>query len=374
MGLEEVRSKIENKFKVLVESDPQLYNAYLLIHSDKHQIHLNMARGKTVHLPVHEGQSYHTASIAKTFTSVIIAKLAEDGKLKYNDPISKYLTEDLMKDLHIYKGRDYSNDILIEHLVSCTSGLPDFYEDKPQQGPPFLDLLLEEPSRYWTPQETILWTKQNLRPHFPPGKKCHYSNTGYNLLGLIIENIQNKPYQEVLHEYIFQPMGMSHTYLSQYSKPAEKNNYSMATINMDNKEIKFEEHRSFSSIYAGGQTVSTSEDLLKFMKGLVSNHLISQDSLTSMMQWNKLWIGVDYGYGLMKVRMLPFIQKYNVWGHLGSIGSFMLYNPANDVYIIGNFNKKGYVAKSIRFVFNILRMIVKEKPAKEGIQLKPINK
>jgi D-alanyl-D-alanine carboxypeptidase len=92
------------------------------------------------------------------------------------------------------------------------------------------------------------------------------------------------------------------------------------------------------------------------------------------MQWNKLWIGVDYGYGLMQVRMLPIIQKYNVWGHLGSIGSFMLYNPAMDVYIIGNFNKKGYVGKSIRFIFNILRTIPKEKQAKEGIQLKPIDK
>ena len=79
------------------------------------------------------------------------------------------------------------------------------------------------------------------------------------------------------------------------------------------------------------------------------------------MQWSKLWIGVDYGSGLMRVRMLPFIQKYNVWGHLGSIGSFMLYNPTMDVYIIGNFNKTGYVAKSIRFIFNTLRTLSKLK-------------
>jgi D-alanyl-D-alanine carboxypeptidase len=374
MRLEEVKAKIENKFKGLINSDPQLYNAYLLIHSDKHSIHWNMAHGKTGQTTANEGQSYHTASIAKTFTSVIIVKLEEEGKLHYKDPISNYLTKDLMKDLHVYKGKDYSKAILIEHLVSCTSGLPDFYEDKPHQGPRFLDLLLAEPSRYWTPQETILWTKQNLNPHFPPGEKCHYSNTGYNLLGLIIENILKKPYHEVLHEYIFQPMEMNHTYLSQYSKPTQKNDYPMATINMDNKEIKPEDHHSFSSIYAGGQTVSTSEDLLKFMKGMVNYQLISKDSLTRMMQWTKLWIGVDYGYGLMKVRMLPFTQKYNVWGHLGSIGSFMLYNPVMDVYVIGNFNKKGYVAKSIRFVFSILRILSKKKHAKEGIQLKPINK
>ncbi|MFC3885016.1 hypothetical protein ACFOU2_16685 [Bacillus songklensis] len=95
------------------------------------------------------------------------------------------------------------------------------------------------------------------------------------------------------------------------------------------------------------------------MKALVGNNIIQHESLLTMQKWTKLWIGVDYGYGLIRVRMLPIIQKYNVWGHLGSSGSFMLYNPAMDVYIIGNFNKSGYTAKSIRFVFNILRILSK---------------
>ena len=124
-----------------------------------------------------------------------------------------------------------------------------------------------------------------------------------------------------------------------------------------NRAVNTEQHRSFSSIYAGGQTVSTSEDLLKFLRGLVSNQLISNDSLLEMMQWRKMWLGVDYGYGLMNVRMLPLTEKYNAWGHLGSIGSFMLYNPVMDVYIIGNFNKQGYLTKSMRFILSILRTL-----------------
>jgi len=361
MKIEEAKLKIEKKWKGLVDSDPNLLNAYLLIHSDKHNIHWNMAHGKTGDIPTNADQPYHTASIAKTFTAMIIAMLVEEGKISYNDPIAKYLTEDVLNGLHIYKGIDYTKDICIEHLVSCTSGLPDFYEDKPKQGKSFLDILLDEPLRYWTPQETIQWTKQNMVPRFPPGKKCHYTNTGYNLLGLVIENITSKSYHQVLHEYIFQPLNMNHTYLSQYSESAEQNSFPVANISMKNNKIKVEDHRSFSSIYAGGQTVSTSEDLLKFMKALVGNQMIPNESRLIMMQWNKLWLGVDYGFGLMRVRMLPIIQKYNVWGHLGSIGSFMLYNPNMDVYIIGNFNKTGYVAKSIRFIFNTLRTLSKMK-------------
>lgn len=52
---------------------------------------------------------------------------------------------------------------------------------------PMLDMLFDEPSRLWTPQEVIRWSKENLKSHFPPGKGFHYSDTGYHLLGLIIE-------------------------------------------------------------------------------------------------------------------------------------------------------------------------------------------
>jgi D-alanyl-D-alanine carboxypeptidase len=359
MNLELAKREIEQKLKGIVDGDPKIPNAYLLIHSDQHAIHWSMAHGRTDEMPANVNQPYHTASIAKTFTAIMIAKLVEEGKLHYQDQINKYLQDDLMKDLHIYKDHDFSDEITIQQLISNSSGLGDFYEDKPKQGKHFLEIMLDEPSRYWSAKETIEWTKQRISPRFKPGEKVHYSNTGFNLLGLVIEEVSGKSYHEVLHEMIFQPIEMKHTYLSQYSVPAEQNPYPVAKLNMKNKEIDVEDYRSFSSIYAGGQTVSTSEDLLRFMKGLVGHQVVQKATLEQMKQWQKMWIGVDYGYGLMRVRMLPITQKYNVWGHLGSIGSFMLYNPGMDIYLIGNFNKSGHLTKTIRFLFNILRTVSK---------------
>jgi D-alanyl-D-alanine carboxypeptidase len=361
MNIEQAKSKIEKKFKSIVEANQKISNAYLLIHSDKHNIHWNIAHGHTDNMTARAEQPYHTASVGKTFTAVIIAKLVEEGKINYDDSINKYLTNDIMKDLHVYKGTDYSQDICIKHLVNNTSGIPDFYESKPKNSTSFIETLLDDLSRVWTPQETIQWSKQYLSPRFIPGKRLHYSNTGYNLLGLIIENVTSKPFHDVLHEFLFSPLKMNHSYLSQYSKPTESNGFPIANLNIANREIKVEEFRSSTSVYAGGQTVSTSEDMLLFMKALVSNSLIQKESFSAMHQWHKMWPSIDYGYGLMRIRMIPFTQKYNVWGHLGSTGSFMLYNPAMDVYIIGSFNKTGLTAKGVRFIYSALRTLSKCK-------------
>ncbi|WP_240480044.1 serine hydrolase domain-containing protein [Paenibacillus fonticola] len=108
-------------------------------------------------------------------------------------------------------------------------------------------------------------TRKNLQPHFPPGKGVQYADTGYNLLGLIIESLTSKPYHEVLQEYIFNPLRMQHTYLSHYSEPKVRSKHPTAHLYMGKLKISVEEYRSFSSFYAGGQTVSTTEDLLVFM-------------------------------------------------------------------------------------------------------------
>ncbi|WP_263706801.1 serine hydrolase domain-containing protein [Shouchella tritolerans] len=358
MGHEAIRSEIEQRLAAKVNADPKLHNVYLLVHSDRLGIHWPMAAGQTDNIGANPDQPFHTASVGKTFTSVIVAKFVENGLAKFDDPIAHYLPESLMKGLHILKGKEYSSDIQLTHLLSNTSGLPDFFEDKPRRHKPFLQEILDEPSRFWTPEETVEWSKEHLLPRFPPGQGFHYTDTGYNLLGLIIESITSKPYADVLHEYIFKPLKMKHSYLSQFSEPAAKSDYPVANLYLDDLKINVEQYRSFSSFYAGGQTVCTIEDLLLFMKALVHNQLLTQESLHLMQNWGKMRLGLKYGYGLMKLQFLPFTDKYTVWGHLGASGSFMLYVPAMDVFLTGSFNQTAYQSKSMNYVFmNILRIV-----------------
>ncbi|GIP31841.1 serine hydrolase [Paenibacillus sp. J2TS4] len=360
MRVDDLQSRIEKKLAAKTASDPKLHNVYLLIHSDKLDLHWPMAAGQTDGVAADPQQPYHTASVGKTFTSVMLAILVEKGLARFDDPIANYLPADMVKDLHIYKGKEYTFDIQIRHLLSHTSGLPDYFEDKPKRGKGLLHQILDNPSRFWTPQETIQWSKKHLTPRFPPGKGVHYTDTGYNLLGLIIETITAKPYHEVLHDYIFNPLQMKHSYLSQYSQPAIKSEHPVAHIYMDELKIHVDDYRSFSSFYSGGQTVCTLEDQLIFMKALVNHQIIQKETLDIMKQWNKMWLGMDYGYGLMRTHFIPFAQKYIGWGHFGASGTCMLYFPNLEVYIVGGFNQTAYRSKSMNFIFiNVLRKLAK---------------
>lgn len=179
------------------------------------------------------------------------------------------------------------------------------------------------------------------------------------MLGLIIESITEKRYAEVLHETIFTPLNMNHSYLAHHSEPAVPSEYPVASLHLDELHIKVNDYRSFSSFYAGGQTVSTTEDLLVFMQALAKQQLLTDDSLRKMQDWKKMRVGIKYGYGLMQLQFLPFTNKYTAWGHLGASGAFMLYLPAIDLFLTGSFNQTAYRSKGINLLFfNIIRKLV----------------
>lgn len=359
MNKDKAQALIEDYFRKKVQKDSKIHNAYLLVHSEKLGIHLNIAEGLTGQMSANAQQPYYIASVSKLFTAVIIGILVEKAMISYEDPISSYLDNNRLNNLHIYKGKEYTNEIRIKHLLNHTSGLNDFVEDKPKQGKSMIDMIMNETSRTWTPQEAIEWSKSNLRSHFPPGKGFHYSDTGYHLLGLIIEHITTKPFHEVLRQYIYEPLGMNHSYFGHYSEPIVANEYPVAHLFVGKQNII--DFPSFSFMYAGGGIVATVEDSLKFMKALVNYEILTEKTIEIMKNdWARFFIGIDYGYGLMNFTTVPLLmpQKYNVWGNAGSTGSFMFYHVATDSYLIGSLNQFRYHRKGIRLMLKIIDILL----------------
>jgi CubicO group peptidase (beta-lactamase class C family) len=138
-------------------------------------------------VPNGEKIKFHIASVSKTFTAAAVVVLAQEGKLKLNDPLSKWIP-------------DYLNGekITVEQMLTHRSGLPDYYS------------LPDYPARKGqavTLPELIAWVK--TKPlDFLPGSKTRYSNTGYAFLAYIIEQVSGRPYEQFVAEELFKPAGM----------------------------------------------------------------------------------------------------------------------------------------------------------------------
>jgi len=355
-----VQEKIESKFRQQVQNDKKVKNAYLLVYSEKLGIDINIAEGQTEGIQATPEQANHLASVGKLFTATVIGILHDKGLLNFDDKIVKYLDKDLMRGLHVYKGKDYSGDISIKHLLKQTSGLNDVFF-------PLFKKMINNPNLEMTVKEALEWGKTNLKTVGKPGQKHFYTDTNYYLLGLIIENITKKPFHEAVHEMILEPLKMDNAYINGFSEPKNKPQYPPAHIYLFN--TNFIENKRIAKIdYAGGGVVAPLSEYLVFMKALVNGQLVKEATLNKMIYDDVKMgfpaIGFDYGYSVWKPKAIALLmpQKYFCWGCVGVTGAFMFFHPQTEAYVIGTFNDKSYTSKALRFMLmKVIKPLLKIK-------------
>ena len=250
--------------------------------------------------------------------------------------------------------------IRISHLLNQSSGLPDnFY--------PLFDKLLADHGFVIEPRAAVEWAKSNLTPRDIPGRKAYYTDTNYHLLGLIVENVCEKPFHAVLKNLVFDPLGMKHAYMLHCSEPMDASPHPEAGFY--SRETRLNDIRGFAGIdYAGGGVVAPLEDLLLLMKALVAHRLVSEEALATMKSDKaRLNPGFDYGYGIWQVRSIPLLlpAKYRSWGVLGATGAYMFHHPELDAYLIGSFNHAAWQRKCVRFMFKVMDRLRKHTSRRE---------
>ncbi len=347
MANETVRS-IEANFRKQVRKDKKLKNAYLLVQAEQLGVEINIAEGKTGEIEANPAQANHLASVGKLFTATLIGMLYDQGRLNFTDKIADHLDSGLMRGLHLYKGRDYAGEITVRDLLMQRSGLNDVFF-------PLLKKMIKDPGLVMTVREALEWGKSNLKPVGRPGQRHYYTDTNYYLLGLIIEGITGKPFQEAVHEMIFAPLGMDNSYISGFSEPKNKPGFPPAHIYL--YDINFIDDKRIAQIdYAGGGVVAPLSEYLLFMKALVNHRLVKEETLKRMIEDDTKMgfpaIGFDYGYSIWKPKAVPLLMpaKYYCWGCVGVTGAFMFFHPGTSGYVIGTFNDKSYTSKALRFM------------------------
>ena len=244
---------------------------------------------------------FRIGSITKQFTAAAIMMLAEEGKLKVSDPIDKYLD----------KYPTHGHTITIEHLLNHTSGIrsytgmTEFWEKHMR-----LDMTVEELIDFFKKEPM----------DFQPGERWLYNNSGYFLLGAIIEKVSGKSYPEFIRKRIFQPLGMNNSYYGSHLTiiPHRTAGYQKTKKGFDNCNFM-----SMKLPYAAGSLLSTVDDLYTWNRALASGRVVSESSLGKMITPTRLNNGKvqNYGYGL---GVSDFFGSRLI-GHGGGINGFSTY-------------------------------------------------
>jgi D-alanyl-D-alanine carboxypeptidase len=297
--------------------------------------------------------TFEIASTTKTVTAVAVLLLVEDGVIGLDDPIGSHLPSSVTTGLLVVDGHDYGPEITVRQLLGHTGGLPDYWNDPPYlygTVNAFLDDFLRRPDHFFEPGELIGYAKE-LTPIAVPGTRYHYCDTGYVLLGMLVETVTGRRLHRVFRRRLFRPLGMADTYMS-YREPAVSRH--RESHRYEARHDLYGETRQ-SADWAGGGLVSSTRDLERFVRALFGGRVFRDPAtLESMRGWGPTGVdGVEYGLGLFRVVLAG--RRGELWGHDGYGNAWMYYWPKEDVTFVGTLNQTrndwwGLVATGIRLV------------------------
>ena len=286
------------------------------------------------------------ASITKLFTTTCVLALIEEGKISLEDKIVKYLGEEIVRGLHIYKGQEYSGELTISHLLFQNSGLPDYYLD----GVRSVFSKVKKGDFAYSFADELTWIK-GMKAHFRPGtpKKAYYTDANFDLLGKIIEIVKECTLKEAYETYIIKPLGLSNTYL-----PTHENEFIPHTYF---KNERLERPQFICSSFASGGGVTTAREMMLFLKAFYNGKLFDKAIFSRLEGSNPLQLSfwpIHYAGGYMTITAsYPFGEKVKLVGHCGSTGSFAFYSPQKDLFIVGDLAQIASPSSGIRLVMQV---------------------
>lgn len=248
--------------------------------------------------PIRPTTVFRLASITKQFTATAILLLERQGMLCIDDPITTYLPD------YPTHGRL----ITIAHLLTHTSGIKSYTS---------LDNFLPDLSKKDLSPEELLTYFKDLPLEFEPGTRFLYNNSGYHLLGLIIEKAAEMSYEQFIQQHIFQPLGMSHSYYMHNSAiiPQRASGYEKTP-----QGYRQADYLNMMMVYAAGALGSTVEDLILWNAALREGRILDAAAQERMYTPVQLADGQteDYGFGFS----VTSYKGHRLVGHGGGIPGF----------------------------------------------------
>jgi D-alanyl-D-alanine carboxypeptidase len=353
---EAAAAMIGRELRKAAKDRPDRAGASILVHSDRLGLHA------MVRLDAGGSDAYHVASIGKTMTAVLVGRLIDAGRLSMDDRVAPLLAPGAMDDLFVVGGVDMQERVTVGMLLGHTSGVADYFADPARDGTTVSRLIVQDPGRAWTPAMLLDFTRQQHAAVGAPGSVYHYSDTGYILLGLLVERLAGAPLHAVLQREVFEPLGMTRTWMPFRSSPLEGAQLPIRPAWLGGRDVSA--HPGITADWAGGGIASTEEDLLRFQRALWSGKLLGDDTLASMQEFrHHFQKGILSGKGLMQLRFGEFFFMLGSYppmvGHMGILGTQMFYAPSKDIHVIVNLGSDAAVEDSVRLMIRVLGILLR---------------
>jgi CubicO group peptidase (beta-lactamase class C family) len=253
---------------------------------------------------------FNLGSNNKMFTALLIARLVEQGKLDWNDKLGKYLPD--------WPQQDVREKVSIEHLLTHTSGLGEFWGAEHDAQRTSLDGVVKYAALF-----------KSDAPSAEPGKDFKYSNNGFVLLGLIAERVARGDYYELVRQYVYRPAGMTN---SDHYRPDDER--SMRAIGYQKDGSPNTTSLAARGSPAGGGYASAN-DLLHFANALQAGKIVRTDTLDRMTTKHSQMGGPNAGYGY---GFGVFQDRERRYGHNGGApginASFEIFPDSHYVVIV----------------------------------------
>ena len=263
---------------------------------------------------------FYWASAGKAFTAVVILQLVEEGKLKLNDRLARWFPD-----------LPNAKVITLEHLLTHTSGLYSFQSD----------LTLRSQPGYKSP-DTLLAVAKAHGNAFCPGEYWSYCNTGYVLLARVVEQVERRPFHEVVTRRIIDRLGLKQT-----RSLAPKASVADVAPAHPGKPGEAEPEFHFSTPFGAGNVVGSAEDLVCFWHALLSDQLVKPNTRQGMFARLYPMFGQPqfYGQGVMLYEVPERDGHTEIWlGHSGGcpgIKTIVAYSPAAGAFVAVAMNNDG---------------------------------
>jgi CubicO group peptidase (beta-lactamase class C family) len=227
-------------------------------------------------IPIGPRTAFDIASVSKQFTAALAMMLHEEGRLDYDAPVVRFLPE-LSR---------FGDRMTVRHLLTHTSGLPDYYEA----------LARSRGDGGWVSnREALDYLARQGAPVFPPGDRFQYSDAGYEMLALVLEKVAGEPFGGLLRRRIFEPLGMNDTRLRDRPDVVVPNRARGYTLRREG--FVAEGRHPMDCLVGSGAINTTIDDLFRWDQALASERLVRRATFEEALRPMRLNDGTDSDYG-----------------------------------------------------------------------------